>query len=81
MNKEINEKVFEIVREVFARPELVVTLDTTAADVQGWDSFSHMSLIVMIEESFGIAFETEEIGMMGRVGDLATLVEQKLTGV
>lgn len=78
MSDDIASKVFAIVKDVFARPDLVVTVDTAAADVPGWDSFSHMSLIMQIEDDFGVAFQTEEIGQMGRVGDLIDLIATKL---
>jgi acyl carrier protein len=75
---DLREKLFEIIRSVFAQPDLQVGDDTTAADVSGWDSFNHMNLVMRIEEEFGIAFETEEIGRLGRVGDLVELTRQKL---
>lgn len=71
------ERVFAIIRDVFARPDLELSEKTTAADVEGWDSFNHMNLIMQIEEEFGIAFETDEIGRMGNVGELLAAVAAK----
>lgn len=76
-NQEIKDKVVEIIRSVFAQPELTVTENTTAADVAGWDSFNHMNLVMQVEEEFGITFESEEIGKMGRVGELIASVRNK----
>jgi acyl carrier protein len=64
-------------RDVFSKPELVLTEATNAADVDGWDSFAHINLIVAIEEAFGIAFDTDELGRMACVGDLITLMVEK----
>jgi acyl carrier protein len=80
MPNDIEPKVFSIVRDVFANPDLVINSETTAADVAGWDSFSHMTLVMQVEEEFGVSFETSEIGKMGRVGDLVALVRQKVGG-
>lgn len=80
MADEVTNKVFEIIKDVFARPDLQLSADTTAADVEGWDSFSHMSLVMQVEDEFGVAFETKEIGRMGRVGDLIDLIRSKLGG-
>ncbi len=76
-NEDIKDKVFAIIRSVFAQPDLAVTEDTTAADVAGWDSFNHMNLIMQVEEEFGVTFETEEIGKMGRVSVLLEAISRK----
>jgi acyl carrier protein len=70
-------KVFKIIAEVFLCEETAITDATTAADVEGWDSFNHMNLIMRIEEEFGIAFATDEIGQMGSVGALVSAVVAK----
>lgn len=71
------EKIFEIIRDVFAVPDLALSNTTTAAEVESWDSFNHMNLIMRIEEEFGISFDTDEIGRMGNVGELLAAVETK----
>ena len=58
--------------------------ETTAADVDGWDSLMHINLIIAIEKAFGLKFATAEISDLkedGRnVGDFADLVQRKLQG-
>lgn len=76
-NAATREKIFQIIRTVFAQPNLAVTNNTTAADVADWDSFNHMNLIMQVEEEFGVTFDTEEIGKMGRVGELVEAVCRK----
>ncbi len=78
MNKDPLEKVTAILREVLDQPSLVLTGDTTAADVEGWDSFAQINLIMGLEDAYQIQFSTEEIGRMGRVSDLISLIESKL---
>ena len=75
----MNQKLLNIFREVFNDPDLVVSEDTTAADVHDWDSFNHMNLVMFIEEEFSVSFSTKEIGQMARVGDLIQLLQQKLS--
>jgi acyl carrier protein len=70
-------KVTPVFREVFDRPDLVVTEATNAASVEGWDSLAHINLIVALEEAFGVSFTTKEVGAMTCVGDLLKLLEQK----
>jgi len=74
----MRERVLKVFREVFGDDELVVTESTTAKDVQGWDSFNHITLTLRLEEEFGVSFTTREIGSMARVGDLYALLETKL---
>lgn len=55
--------------------------ETTADDVFGWDSMAHVTLIVSIEEEFGIMFEPEEVTGFENVGELVALVGKKTNNV
>tara|TARA_B110000046_G_scaffold178143_1_gene205735 strand:+ start:113 stop:340 length:228 start_codon:yes stop_codon:yes gene_type:complete len=70
-------KILKIFQETFNNLELDVSEDTSAADVPEWDSFNHLSLIMAIEDEYSVSFTTEEIGQMGRVGDLVNLIQKK----
>ncbi|MDE3213090.1 MAG: acyl carrier protein [Bacteroidota bacterium] len=72
-------KVTEILRQVFKNPSLVITDQTTAHDVDGWDSLSHMILITDVEKAFGIKFRLKELNKMRNVGDMVDLIIQKST--
>ena len=54
-----------------------VNPETTAKDVEGWDSLSHIRLIVAIERKFNVKFRNAEIEGLKRVGDLVALIEEK----
>jgi len=54
-----------------------VTPDTTANDIEEWDSLSHIRLIVAIERKFSVKFKNSEIESLKRVGDLVTLVQAR----
>ena len=70
----------EVFQNVFNDNNLVVGPDTTAADVPGWDSLSHISLVVATEMRFGIRFRTAELERLRNVSDFATLIEAKRVG-
>ena len=72
--QEQSQKVF---REVFENPTLVVTTQTIAVDIPNWDSLTHISLILALEEEFGIEFASEEVTSMAKVGDLFAVLETK----
>ncbi len=67
-----------IFREVFDDDTIVLTPETTAADVRDWDSANHVTLVVSIETRLKIRFKTFELESLHNVGHLAALVEQKL---
>ena len=52
--------------------------DTTADDVEEWDSLSHVQLIVAIEKAFGIKFTSNEILSWSNVGQLVDSIENRL---
>jgi len=54
-----------------------LTPETSAKDVDGWDSLSHIRLILTVERAFKIKFSTSEIGSMKNVGDLVELIEAR----
>lgn len=67
----------DLFREVFADDDIVLTPETTAADIEGWDSFTHLSLIVSVETRFGVRIKTTEIDKLRNVGDLVNSILAK----
>ncbi len=68
----------EIFREVFDDDSIVLTPQTTAADIRDWDSAAHVNLIVAIESRLKIRFKTFELESLHNVGHLADLIQAKL---
>jgi acyl carrier protein len=52
--------------------------DTTADEVPGWDSLSHVNVILDIEKEFQIRFKSIEVLKLKNIGDLQKLVDSKL---
>ena len=75
---QVYEKLTDIFRDVFDDDNIVLTPDTTAADIDGWDSVGHLNLILAIESRMKMKFKTTEIESLHNVGELAGLVEYKL---
>jgi acyl carrier protein len=71
------DRVTAIFRDVFDDTSLTINETTTAPDIEGWDSFNHINLIMSIEEEFDISFATKEIGGLGSVKDLVALIKKK----
>jgi acyl carrier protein len=72
------ERLDEVFREVFDDPGIVLTDETTAEDVPGWDSLAHVNLMFSIESEFGIAFNSSELSTLQDVGELRRVVADKL---
>ena len=68
----------EIFREVFDDDSIVLTPQTTAADIRDWDSAAHVNLVVAIESRLKIRFKTFELESLHNVGHLADLIQAKL---
>ena len=75
---EILAKVEEIFREELEIDDLVLTDETTADDVEEWDSLSHVQLVAAMEEAFDIEFKSREILSWENIGDLIDSIEKKL---
>lgn len=75
---EIIEKLTAIFHEIFGDKSIVLRDDMTAADVENWDSLTHMLMITKVEEELGIKFKLKELNRLKKVGDLISIVESKL---
>ncbi|MDB5363797.1 MAG: acyl carrier protein [Rhodospirillales bacterium] len=76
---EILQGVTDIFRDVFGDDDLVLTPDMTADDIDDWDSFNHINIMVATEVRFGIKFQTAEVEPLRNVGELLSLIRQKLS--
>ncbi len=76
---QIMEKLTEIFRMVFDDDEIELSTETTAGDVDGWDSLSHLNLILAIETEFAIRFADRELLTYKNVGDLLKGIEAKIS--
>lgn len=74
---EIWDNLNQIFRETFEDPEISVGPETTAEDIEDWDSITHIQLLVSIERAFGVRFKTGEVARLENVGEMVTLIEQR----
>ena len=74
---EIFERLNEVFRDVFDDDTITVAEDTTAADVDGWDSLMHITLISEVEDEFDIKFNMKDVVSMKQVGDMVDIIQQE----
>lgn len=75
---EIYAALTEIFHDLLGDEALVLRPGLTADQVEGWDSFNHLNIIVAVEARFGIRLKTEEIEKMTNVGSLVRTIQEKL---
>ena len=75
---DIYSKLTDLFCELFADDSIVLTPQTTADDIEGWDSFNHISVIVAVETRFRVKMSTAEIENLANVGALVSAIQSKL---
>lgn len=75
--KEIMAELERIFAEALQEEQVTLTDETTAADVEGWDSVSNMIIISEVEKHFGLKLKLREIIRMKNVGALCDLIVEK----
>ena len=74
---EILAQTTEIFKDVLDNDDITLTPETTADDIEEWDSLSHIQLIVAIERHFKIRFSTAEITSYKNVGEMVEGIQKK----
>lgn len=75
---EILVQVNIIFKEVLDNQELVINQETSANDIDDWDSLTHIQLIVAIEKYFKIRFKANEIQSFKNVGEMCSFIKLKI---
>lgn len=73
----LRSQITETFRDVLNNPTLELKDELTAHQVKGWDSISHIDLIVALETRFKIKLTTGEVSKLKNVGDLVALIRKK----
>ena len=73
------DRIATIIKDVTQNENATISATSTAADIEGWDSLSHIYIIAEVEDAFGIRMTAQEGSAIKNVGDLIHLVEAKAT--
>ena len=66
--------LYPIFRDVFDDDELIIEANTTANDIDGWDSLTHIRLVITIEKAFDLRFTAAEVSELENVGEMVELI-------
>ncbi|MCI7402051.1 MAG: phosphopantetheine-binding protein [Christensenella sp.] len=75
--EEILNKLNNIFNQVFDR-EITLLESTSAKDINGWDSLTHITIISMVEEEFEISFTMKQVLEMQNIGDMISIIEEEI---
>ena len=75
--EEIYKALDEVFQEVFDDEEIHVTPETTADDIEDWDSLEHINLVVAVENKFGIKFNMNEVTSFKNVGEMVDIILER----
>lgn len=76
--EEILAKVNDIFHDVFDDDSIVVVEETTADDVEDWDSLMHITLISEVESEFGFKFQMKDVVGMKNVGEMLDIIQASM---
>lgn len=76
--EEVYEKLNEVFQDVFDDDEIVVNDETTADDIEDWDSLEHINLVVEVENTFGIKFNMGEVNSFKNVGAMVDVILERV---
>ena len=67
-----------IFRDIFDDESITVTNESSAENMEDWDSLTHVRLVMAISRHFGIRFELDEMAHLKNVGEMCDLIAKKL---
>jgi len=74
---EIFKNLNEIFRDVFDDDEIEVKEETSAADIEDWDSLTHITLISAVEDEFDVKFSMKDVIGMKNVGEMVNIIMEE----
>ena len=74
MNIDTLEELQETFRIYFDDDELLLERQTSAEDIEEWDSLAQVGLVITIEKKYGIKFSKADIDELDDIGDMVDLI-------
>jgi len=72
--EEVYERLNKVFQDVFDDETIEVQDDTTADDIDEWDSFEHINLVVAVEEEFSFKIPMGKVVTMKNVGEMVDII-------
>lgn len=75
--KKILKEISKIAKEIFNRHKSEISENTSANDVEQWDSLANIHFLLIIEQKFNVKFSTLEISSFNNIGDIIKMITTK----
>ena len=75
--EEAFERLTKVFQDVFDDNTIEIGETTTADDIEEWDSFEHINLVVAVEEEFGFKIPMGKTVTMKNVGEMVDLILER----
>ncbi|MDD6203106.1 MAG: acyl carrier protein [Lachnospiraceae bacterium] len=72
--EEIYERLNKVFQDVFDDDTITVNENTTADDIEDWDSLEHINLVSAVEQEFAIKFTMAQVVGMKNVGEMVDII-------
>lgn len=76
--EQIYRRLTNVFQEFFDDDEIEIDAETTADDIDDWDSLNHITLMAAVEDEFGIRLSMGEVSGLDNVGALAEIIRKKI---
>lgn len=78
-DEQIYPALAEVFSDVFLRDDIPLSGELTAKDVDGWDSFRQIEIVMACEAAFNLKFTSSELDHLRNVGDLVKIIAARGT--
>ena len=78
--QEVYTRLTAMFRDFFDDPAIVLRPETVARDIEGWDSAKMVSIILDVEETFGLEMSSDEIDGLRRIADFVAVILSRQPG-
>ena len=72
--EEVYERLNNVFRDVFDDESITLTDETTANDIEDWDSFEHINLVVAVQDEFSFKIPMGKVVSMQNVGEMVDII-------
>lgn len=74
---DVLKRLTEVFEDVFDLDGVTITRETTANDIDEWDSLEHITLISAVESTFKMKFKMKEVSTMKNVGEMIDIIAER----
>lgn len=76
--EDVYAKLNEVFQDIFDDDDIFVNDETTADDIEDWDSLEHINLVVAVEKKFNIKFSMGEVNKFKNVGEMVDIIMTRI---